>query len=75
MSACTQQSVSSLIPRPALRTGLGMSRVSYGILSWGEKQDGSRMIVACMATRVVWGHIPPWENFEFRSSQIASDAI
>ena len=25
-------------------------RVSYRILSWGEKQDGSRMIVACEST-------------------------
>ena len=27
---------------------------------------------ACMATRMVWGHTP-WENFEFRSSQIDAD--
>ena len=35
-------------------------RVSYRILSGGGgKQDGSRMIVACVPTRVVWGHAPP----------------
>ena len=52
----------------------------------GGEQDGSRMIVACsrMHKRAcllgggggVWGHAPPpWENFEFRSYQIASDQI
>ena len=44
----------------------------------GGKQDGSRLIEACMATREVWGLSPPpqsGELFEFRSSQIASDAI
>ena len=47
-------------------------RVSYKILSWkGRKQDCSRMIVACVATRGVWGHIPPSLG-KFRSSQIAS---
>ena len=25
----------------------------------GGKQDGSRMIVACVPTRGVWGHAPP----------------
>ena len=50
----------------------------------GGKHDGSRMIVACestlmhayacMPTRGVWVHASP-EKFEFRSSQIVSDAI
>ena len=39
------------------------------------EQDGSRTIVARTSMCVeVWGHAPQ-ENFEFRSSQIASDAI
>ena len=37
-----------------------------------QAYDGSRMIVACVATRVIWRHTP-WENFEFRSSQIDAD--
>ena len=54
--------------------------VSYRILSWGaEEQDGSRMIVACKKRGCLLGGsggMPPsQENFEFRSSQIASDAI
>ena len=65
-----------------------LHRVSYRILIWGEgvggKQDDSRMIVAyesmprhayvCVPTRGVWGHAPQ-ENFECRSSRIASDTI
>ena len=54
--------------------------VSYRILSWGAgEQDGSRMIVACKKRGCLLGGsggMPPsQENFEFRSSQIASDAI
>ena len=50
----------------------------------GGKHDGSRVIVACESTlthaKCVCllggsGGMPPQENFEFRSSQIASDAI
>ena len=60
-----------------------VSRVSYRILSWGGKEDGSRMIVACESIhtrKCVYllggsGGMLPQENFEFRSSQIASDAI
>ena len=47
-----------------------IGRVSYRILIWGEKQDGSGMIVVC-ETRVCIlggsGGMPPQENFEFRS--------
>ena len=35
----------------------------------GGGQDGSRMTVACVPTRGVWGHAPSPQ--EFRSSQIA----
>ena len=38
-------------------------KVSYRDLSWGREQDSSRMIVACVATRGVWGHIPPRGKF------------
>ena len=44
----------------------------------GGKQDGSRMIVACETHACLLGEsggMPPQENFEFTSSQIASDAI
>ena len=49
----------------------------------GGKQDGSRMIVACESIHTRKrayllggsGGMLPQENFEFRSSQIASDAI
>ena len=69
----------------SLKLGL-RTRVSYRSLSVGGKQDGSRMIVVCesmltcayacvcVVTKGVWGHVPQ-ENFEFRSSQIASDTI
>ena len=62
---------------------LSMNRVLYRILSLGGEQDGSKMVVAhesmlmlyaCVPTRGVWGHAPQ-KNFEFRSYQIASDAI
>ena len=44
----------------------------------GEKQDGSRMIVACETRACLLGGsggISPPGKFEFASSQIASDAI
>ena len=34
-------------------------RVSLQDFELGGKQDGSRMIVACVPTRMVWGHAPP----------------
>ena len=38
--------------------------------------DDSSVRYTCVPTRGVWGHAPPpQENFEFRSSQIASDEI
>ena len=42
----------------------------------GGKHGGSRMIVACksMLTHARPGMLPQ-ENFEFRSSQIASDTV
>ena len=62
--------------------------VTYICVSYRIWQGSSRMIVACesmlthtygcMPTRGVWGHAPPpspRKIFEFRSSQIASDAI
>ena len=59
-----------------LRLKVSYSRVSYRILRLGGgEQDGSRMIVAChacMPTRGIWG-MPTQENFDFRSSQIASE--
>ena len=44
----------------------------------GGKQDGSRVIVVCETRACLLGGsggMPPRENFEFTSSQIASDAI
>ena len=68
---------------PIVSIQLQYVQVSYRILSWGG-QDDSRMIVACNARlhlckcvcllEGVWGHAPQ-EDFEFRSSQIASDTI
>ena len=47
-------------------------------MSWGDKQDGSRMIVACKNTHkhaCLLGGSGGIIYLEFRSSQIASDAI
>ena len=56
-------------------------RVSYRILSWGREQDDSRMIEAhsrtlkCACLLVGAGGLPPpHPNFEFRSSQIATQS-
>ena len=53
------------------------SRVSYRILSWEGGQDGSRMIVASVRkhTDERIRMCVYQENFEFRSSPIASDEI
>ena len=56
------------------------SRVSYRILTWGlgvgGEHGGSRMIVAHVPSLLGRsGGMLPQESFEFRSSQIASDAI
>ena len=40
----------------------------------GRQQDDSNVQSVCVPTRGVWGHAPQ-ENFEFISSQIASDSI
>ena len=67
--------VSSCLHRAPWQT---YTHAGFHIGFWvGEgKDDGSRMIVACVSMLGGSGGMPPpQENYEFRSSQIASDAV